>query len=262
MAFVHGEAVIEKPEDLYIPPDALEVILDSFSGPLDLLLYLIKKHKLDILDLPVLKITQQYVSYVELMTDIKLELAADYLLMSATLAEIKSRLLLPRHEEEEEDDPRAELIRRLREYEALKEAAQTLDDLPRQERNIFIAAAQTPEDEPVKHLPHVQLQELVVAFQHAMQRADAFQEHTVAKEALSTRERMSHILSILESGDLIAFDTLFTVDEGRQGVVVSFLAILELVKESLVELVQIAPYDPITIRKRVMSEDGDVYEDI
>lgn len=262
LAFLHGEAVIDKPEDLYIPPEALEVILDSFSGPLDLLLYLIRRHKLDLVDLPVLKITQQYVEYVELMSSLKLELAADYLLMSATLAEIKSRLLLPKHDDEdEEDDPRAALIRRLKEYEALKAAAQTMEQLPRQERDVFVGGAQTPADcEPVKHLPHVQLQELVVAFQQAMKRADAFQEHSIAKEALSTRERMSQILSALDESRFLAFEALFTIQEGKAGVVVSFLAVLELVKESFIEIVQIAPYDPITIRKRQQQQESAFYE--
>ncbi len=264
LAFLNGEAVLDKPEDLYIPPEALEVILESFSGPLDLLLYLIRRHKLDIVDLPILKITQQYVEYVELMSDLKLELAADYLLMSATLAEIKSRLLLPRHDEEtEEEDPRAELIRRLREYEALKSAALELSEIPRQERDIFIAQAETPDTcEPIKHLPHVQLQDLVMAFQDAMRRADAFQEHSIAKEALSTRERMSQILSALEQGGFLNFEQLFTAEEGRAGVVVSFLAVLELVKESLIDIVQLDAYTPISIKKREYDEGNAVYEDL
>ena len=263
LAFVHGEAIVEKPEDLYIPPEALEVILESFSGPLDLLLYLIRRHKLDIIDLPITQITRQYVEYVELMKDLKLELAADYLLMSATLAEIKSRLLLPTHDsEDEEDDPRAELIRRLQEYEALKQAAQSVEQLPRNERDVFIAEAVTPDAcQPIKLLPHVQLQSLVMAFQQAMERADNFKEHTIAREALSTRERMSKILEYIEQQEFVNFEHLFATDEGRQGVVVSFLAILELVKESLIELVQIAAYQPITIRKRLLETAGNVYED-
>lgn len=252
LAFINGEAVLEKPEDLYIPPDALEVILEAFEGPLDFLLYLIRKHKLDIVDLPIYQITQQYVEYVELMTDLKLELAAEYLLMSAMLAEIKSRMLLPKRQDEEgeEEDPRAELIRRLREYEALKQAAQELDEIPRHDRDFFRAKAEThPDCEPIKILPQVSLQELVVAFQHAIQRAEAFEHHHIEREALSTRERMSQILQQLDDKHFLTFEQLFTSEEGRSGVVVSFLAVLELVKESLIELVQAQAYSHIHVRK-------------
>ena len=251
LAFVNGKAMLDKPEDLYIPPDALEVILEAFEGPLDLLLYLIRKQKFDIVTLPVLQITQQYMEYVDLMKDLKLELAAEYLLMAAILAEVKSRLLLPKREdaEEDEDDPRAELIRRLREYEAIKTAAQEIDGLPRQERDLFIASAQTSESvSPIKILPEVSLQELVLSLQSAMKKAQAFEHHQIAREALSTRERMSRILEQLNHEQFVGFETLFTVEEGRAGVVVTFLATLELVKAGLVDLVQAQPYGNIHLK--------------
>lgn len=251
LAFVNGEAVIEKPEDLFIPPDALEVILDAFEGPLDLLLYLIRKQKFDIVNLPVLDITKQYMEYVDVMKDIKLELAGEYLVMAAILAEIKSRVLLPRREaeEEEEDDPRAELIRRLKEYEVIKVAAQELDALPRQERDFFPAEGEPSEScQPVKILPEVTLQELVMSFQHAMQRAASFEHHHIQKETLSTRERMSMILGSVHENEFTEFADLFKPEEGKAGVVVTFLAVLELVKEKLVELVQAEPYSQIHVR--------------
>jgi segregation and condensation protein A len=251
LAFINGQALIEKPEDLYIPPDALELILEAFEGPLDLLLYLIRKQKFDIVNLPVYQVTVQYMEYVDLMKDLKLELAAEYLLMAAILAEVKSRLLLPKRAdaEEDEDDPRAELIRRLKEYELIKHAAQELDNIPRQERDLFNAKAQPNETiEPIKILPKVSMQELVLSFQSAMQRAQAFEHHHIAPEALSTRERMASILEKISRGQFTGFDQLFHASEGKAGVVVTFLAILELVKESLVELVQGEPYANIHIR--------------
>ena len=251
LAFINGEALIEKPEDLYIPPDALELILEAFEGPLDLLLYLIREQKFDIVNLPVYQVTQQYMEYVELMKDIKLELAAEYLLMAAILAEVKSRLLLPKRPdaEEDEDDPRAELIRRLKEYELVKNAALELDSIPRQERDIFTAQAETSDlVAPIRVLPRVSLQEMVLGFQSAMQRAQAFEHHHIEKETLSTRERMSLILEKISSENFTAFDQLFQASEGKAGVVVTFLAILELAKESLIELVQAQPYANIHIR--------------
>ena len=253
LAFVHGEALLEKPEDLYIPPDALEVILESFEGPLDLLLYLIRKQKFDIVTLPILQITRQYMEYVELMTDLKLELAGEYLLMAAILAEIKSRVLLPRREDagEDEQDPRAELIRRLREYEAIKDAAQELDGLPRQERDFYLSSARPSDNcQPIRILPTVTLQELVLSFQEVMKRASAFEHHHIQREALSTRERMSLILERLRDNEFVAFASLFEIEEGRAGVVVTFLAVLELVKESLIELVQAAPFANIHVKPR------------
>lgn len=258
LAFVNGEALIEKPEDLYIPPDALEVILETFEGPLDLLLYLIRKQKFDILELPVLQVTQQYMQYVETLSLVKLELAGEYLVMAAMLAEIKSRLLLPKaaHDEEDEDDPRAELIRRLKEYERIKEAAQDLDQAPRVMRDIFIAHADTSDNvQPIKHLPQVQLQELVLAFSQAMQRANAFEHHHIAKEALSTRERMSMLLSRLGPDEYQSITTFFDPTEGKSGVVVTFIAILELVKEGLVVLQQAQPFSNIHVKLGAHEQD-------
>ena len=251
LAFINGEALIEKPEDLYIPPDALELILEAFEGPLDLLLYLIRKQKFDIVNLPVYQVTQQYMEYVELMKDIKLELAAEYLLMAAILAEVKSRMLLPKRPdaEEDEDDPRAELIRRLKEYERIKHAAQELNNIPRLERDVFTVNVQiAPSVEPIRILPSVSLQELVLGFQSAMQRAQAFEHHHIEKETLSTRERMSLILEQLSTEHFTGFDELFHASEGKSGVVVTFLAILELAKESLIELVQAQPYTNIHVK--------------
>jgi len=258
LAFVNGEALIEKPEDLYIPPDALEVILETFEGPLDLLLYLIRKQKFDILELPVLQVTQQYMQYVETLSLVKLELAGEYLVMAAMLAEIKSRLLLPTaaHDEEDEDDPRAELIRRLKEYERIKEAAQDLDQAPRVMRDIFIAHADTSDNvQPIKHLPQVQLQELVLAFSQAMQRANAFEHHHIAKEALSTRERMSMLLSRLGPDEYQSITTFFDPAEGKSGVVVTFIAILELIKEGLVVLQQAQPFSNIHVKLGAHEQD-------
>ncbi len=251
LAFVNGEALIERPEDLFIPPDALEVILETFEGPLDLLLYLIRKQKFDITTLPVADITKQYMSYVEVMKTLKLELAAEYLLMAAILAEIKSRLLLPKRSDdsEEEDDPRAELIRRLKEYELVKEAAESLDLQPRMERDLFRAKAEVSEEvTPLRVEPDVSMQELVLAFSSAMQRAAAFEHHTIEREALSTRERMSMILEQLTTQAYTPLESLFTIEEGKAGVVVSFLAILELVKEQLIFCVQAGPYARIHVK--------------
>lgn len=251
LAFINGEALITKPEDLYIPPDALEVILETFEGPLDLLLYLIRKQKFDIVELPVLQVTQQYMKYVEVMTDVKLALAGEYLVMAAMLAEIKSRLLLPKHnsEDEDEEDPRAELIRRLKEYEQIKIAAQELDSAPRLQRDFYVADAETSDNvHPIKHLPQVQLQELVSAFYQAMQRASAFDHHQIAREALSTRERMTLILQQLNSQTYVSLDKLLDAEEGRAGLVVTFIAILELVKESLIVFEQGEPFGNLHVK--------------
>lgn len=244
LAFLHGKAVVDKPEDLYIPPDALEIILETFEGPLDLLLYLIKKHKLDVLDLSIFSITEQYVSYVEMMTEFQLELAGEYLVMAALLAQIKSRLLLPVHEElEEEEDPRAELIKRLQEYELFKKAAENLDDIPRVGRDIFIAYAAMPINEDTsQNLPDIELKDLMLALSDVMARAKTFEHHQITAEVLSTRERMSQILQQLsKANSAVVFNALFTPDEGRSGVVVSFIAMLELIKEGLVTCLQVSP---------------------
>ena len=252
LALVYGEAVTELPQDLYIPPDALEVFLEAFEGPLDLLLYLIRKQNIDILDIPVAEITRQYMGYVELMKSVRLELAAEYLVMAAMLAEIKSRMLLPRSAiaEDEEDDPRAELIRRLQEYERFKAAAENVDRLPRLGRDISVPRLDAPEARARKLLPEVSLEELLLSMAEVLRRADMFESHQVTREALSTRERMSEVLERLKGGGIVAFVALFSAEEGRLGVVVTFMAVLELIKESLVELVQNEPFAPIHVRLR------------
>lgn len=256
LALVYGEAVTELPLDLYIPPDALEVFLEAFEGPLDLLLYLIRKQNIDILDIPVAQITQQYMDYVELMKSVRLELAAEYLVMAAMLAEIKSRMLLPRSENtlDEEDDPRAELIRRLQEYERFKQAAEDLDQLPRLEREITIAQAELPKVEQQKRFPEVDLQDVLLAMAEILRRSALFESHQVTRETLSTRERMSLILERLKDRQFVAFSQLFTIEEGRLGVVVTFMAILELVKETLIELVQNHAYSEIHVRVKTHDE--------
>ena len=248
-AIVHGDPVTELPRDLYIPPHALEVFLEAFEGPLDLLLYLIKRHNLDILDIPIAEITRQYMEYIDLMKELRLELAAEYLVMAAMLAEIKSRMLLPRHEElEDEQDPRAELIRRLQEYEQYREAAESLREMPQVGRDVFEVAADSS-TVPVKRVdPKVNIQELIFALKDVMERAELFSHHQVQREPLSVRERMSNILAAVSSESFTEFSTLFTPEEGRLGVVVSLLAILELLREALIEMIQARPFGPIHVR--------------
>ncbi len=252
LALVYGEAFNNLPQDLYIPPDALEVFLEAFEGPLDLLLYLIRKQNIDILDIPVAEITRQYMGYVELMKAVRLELAAEYLVMAAMLAEIKSRMLLPRSAEVEEDelDPRAELIRRLQEYERFKAASEDLDQLPRVGRDLHVPKIDAPDARARKLLPEVSLEELLISMAEVLRRADMFESHQVTRETLSTRERMSEVLERLKDGAFVPFVALFTAEEGRLGVVVTFMAVLELIKESLVELVQNEPFAPIHVRVR------------
>lgn len=252
LALVYGEALTEMPVDLYIPPDALEVFLEAFEGPLDLLLYLIRKQNVDILDIPVAEITRQYMSYVELMKNVRLELAAEYLVMAAMLAEIKSRMLLPRSAEveEEEGDPRAELIRRLQEYERFKAAAEGIDELPRVGRDVLVPRLDAPQAKARKLLPDVALEEILLSMAEVMRRNDLFESHQITREVLSTRERMSEVLERLKGGAFVPFVELFSVEEGKLGVVVTFMAILELVKESLIELVQNEPFAPIHVRAR------------
>jgi len=248
-AYVQGEAVTTLPKDLYIPPDALEVFLEAFEGPLDLLLYLIRRQNLDILDIPIAEITRQYMDYIGLMQDMRLELAAEYLVMAAMLAEIKSRMLLPRHvEEEEEGDPRAELVRRLQEYERYKQAAEDIDQLPRVDRDVFPVSIPAPDKLVVRRPPEVSLQELLIAAKQAMTRAEMFSHHHVQMEPLSVRERMSMVLERLGGDEFTPFTSLFRTGEGRMGVVVSLLAVLELLKESLIELVQSEPFAPVYIK--------------
>ncbi|MFP6816076.1 MAG: ScpA family protein [Pseudomonadales bacterium] len=251
LALVGGEAVTELPTDLYIPPDALEVFLETFEGPLDLLLYLIRRENLDILSIKVAEITAQYMSYIELMGAMQLELAGEYLLMAAMLAEIKSRMLLPRpvRAENDEEDPRAELIRRLQEYEQIKTAAEGLNALPRMERDLLPGRAQRPEMVRQHADPEVDLKEVLVSLARVLQRAEMFQRHSVPLEALSVRERMTDILArVNEADDFVPFVDLFTVEEGRRGVVVSFLALMELIRESMLDFVQNGPYAPIYVR--------------
>nr|WP_314614552.1 ScpA family protein [uncultured Pseudomonas sp.] len=233
----------------------MEVILEAFEGPLDLLLYLIRKQNIDILDIPVAEITRQYMGYVELMKSVRLELAAEYLVMAAMLAEIKSRMLLPRSAEveEEEGDPRAELIRRLQEYERFKAAAEGIDELPRVGRDVVVARLEAPQAKVRKLLPQVSLEELLVSMAEVMRRNDLFESHQITRETLSTRERMGDVLERLKGGAFVPFVELFGAEEGKLGVVVTFMAILELVKESLIELVQNEPFAPIHVRLRAES---------
>jgi segregation and condensation protein A len=249
-AVVGGEPVSQLPTDLYIPPDALEVFLEAFEGPLDLLLYLIRRQNLDILDIPIAEITQQYVEYIDLMREMQFELAAEYLLMAAILAEIKSRMLLPRPEiqADEESDPRAELVRRLQEYERYKNAAEDLDELPRLERNIHTASAYVVDRSTITVPPDVDLKELLLALQDVLNRADLFTHHAIATEPLSVRERMSIVLERLLDHPFTEFHHLFTPEEGRTGVVVTFLALLELLKAQLIEVVQNEPLGQIYIK--------------
>ena len=251
-AVVQGEAVTEIPQDLYIPPDALEVFLEAFEGPLDLLLYLIKRQNIDILEINVANITQQYMQYVSMMDSMQFELAAEYLLMAAMLAEIKSRMLLPRSVEleDDEEDPRAQLIRRLQEYERFKKAAEDIDNMPRLGREIFEASAAPPDIKKERPEPVVEMKELLLALGEVFRRADMFESHQVHREKLSTRERMSQVLTMLSSNAFTPFVALFTVEEGRLGVVVTFLAVMELIKESLVEIVQTEPFGPIHVKAK------------
>ena len=248
-AVVDGEPVVDLPRDLYIPPDALEVFLEAFEGPLDLLLYLVKRQNLDILDIPIATITRQYMEYIDLMKELRLELAAEYLAMAAMLAEIKSRLLLPRPESiDDEEDPRAELVRRLQEYERYKQAAESLDELPRIGRDLVEARAATPHVRIERPQPRVELGDLLAALADVIARAEAFRRHQVQMEWLSVRERMSVVLEHVQHSRFVEFTALFTPHEGRQGVVVTLLAVLELLRESLIDLVQARPFGPVHVR--------------
>lgn len=250
-ALIEGEPLTVIPQDLYIPPDALLIFLEAFEGPLDLLLYLIKRQNIDILNIPIADITRQYMQYIDLMENMELELAAEYLVMASMLAEIKSRMLLPRPpSDDDEDDPRAELIRRLQEYEQFKKAAEDLDALPREERDIFMPQAEMPDIKSEIPLPTVSIKDLLAAFRDVVNRAEQFASHHIEREPLSVRERMTIVLSRLKSTGYTEFQDFFDVKEGRMGVVVSFLAILELVKESMIDLVQNEPYAPIYVRAR------------
>jgi len=249
IAVVRGDTMVKLPEDLYIPPDALEVFLETFQGPLDLLLYLIRKQNLDILDIPIAEVTRQYMGYIELMQELRLELAAEYLLMAAMLAEIKSRMLLPRPQALAEDaDPRAELVRRLQQYERYRQAAERIEDLPRVGREIHLVAVNTDYLPPRKALPDVPFYELIDAFKQVMERAALYRHHRVRLEALSVRERMTEILARVNAADFLNFESLFEPREGRLGLVVTFMAVLELIKEALIVVIQQEPYAPIHVK--------------
>jgi len=249
-AVVNGEPISQLPHDLYIPPQALEVFLEAFEGPLDLLLYLIRRQNLDILDIPLAEITRQYMQYIELMQELQLELAGEYLVMAATLAEIKSRMLLPRPKpaEDGEEDPRAELVRRLQEYERFKRAAEGIDALARMERDVWSVSAELKERQAVRALPQVTLQEMLIAFKDVVARAEMFAHHHIQRERLSVGERMSDILAALQAGAFVAFALLFRPEEGRMGVTVTFVAILELMREGLIDIVQAEAYAPLHVR--------------
>src|SRR5690348_13503212 len=258
LAVVRGEPLLQMPQDLYIPPDALEVFLEAFEGPLDLLLYLIRRQNLDILDIPIAEITRQYMEYIDMMRDVmRLELAAEYLLMAAILGEIKSRLLLPRPPAEEglEDDPRAELVRRLQEYERFKKAAEDIDTLPRVERDTVAVHAEVGERNVVKLPPPLDLKEMLLALKDVMHRAELFGHHAIKREALSVRQRMGELLSRLEDDTFHRFEDLFDLAEGRPGIVVTFLAMLELAKEMLIEIVQEVPLAPIYVKAKASHEE-------
>ena len=250
-AVVEGQPITEMPRDLYIPPQALEVFLEAFEGPLDMLLYLIRRQNLDILDIPIAEITRQYMRYIELMQVLQLELAGEYLLMAATLAEVKSRMLLPRIGSEEaadEGDPRAELVRRLQEYERFKRAAEGIDRMPRLDRDTWVATAELADRKVVRVPPQVSLQEMLLAFQEVLSRSDMFAHHHVQREPLSVRQRMTDVLSLLQTNAFVDFVRLFTPEEGRRGVTVTFVAILELLREGLIEIIQSEAYAPLHVR--------------
>ena len=266
-AVVDGEPVTELPQDLYIPPYALQVFLEAFEGPLDLLLYLIRRQNLDILDIPIAEITRQYVEYIELMKELQLELAGEYLLMAAMLAEIKSRMLLPRPEtaDEEEEDPRAELVRRLQEYERFKKAAEDISELPRVDRDVHVASVEAPERRASTELPDVTLKELLLAFHDVLKRAEMFSNLHVQREPLSVRQRMSEILVRIKAGSFSGFADLFDAEEGRLGVAVTFIAILELLRESVIEVVQAEAYAPLHVRAassvRLATDEGEAVDE-
>jgi len=250
-AIVQGQPYTQLPQDLYIPPDALEVILEAFEGPLDLLLYLIRRQNLDVLDIPIFEITKQYISYIEMLQELQFELAAEYLVMAAILAEIKSRMLLPRPvtDEGEEEDPRAELVRRLQEYERFKQAAEDLDSLPRQNREFAVLEAWVEDRQVNRVPPEVDLQDMLAALRDVLSRAELYSHHHIHLEPLSVRERMTRIIERLRDNPYLEFAEFFTPEEGRMGVVVTFLALMELSREKLVDLVQNQPLGPIYVKQ-------------
>ena len=266
-AVVDGEPLTTLPQDLYIPPYALQVFLEAFEGPLDLLLYLIRRQNIDILNIPVAEITKQYVQYIDVMQELQLELAGEYLLMAAMLAEIKSRMLLPRPvvQEDEEDDPRAELVRRLQEYERFKKAAEDISELPRLERDVFIVSADAPERKVITKMPDVSMKDLLLAFHDVLKRAEMFSNLHLQREPLSVRQRMSEILMRIKAGSFTGFADLFDPEEGRMGVAVTFIAILELLKETVIEVVQSEQFAPLHVRAastvRLVEDDQKLVEE-
>lgn len=252
LATIRGEAVLDLPKDLYIPPDAMKVFLEAFEGPLDFLLYLIRKQNLDVLDIPIASVTRQYMEYIDLMQNLSLELAAEYLVMAAILAEIKSRMLLPRpvNPDNPEEDPRAELVRRLQEYERYKQAAEDMNKLPREERDLFLVQAEASHISVEKPKPNVLLPDLVQALMDVMKRVELHSSHHIQMEALSVREKMSYILAAIQNDEHCLFSSLFNLQEGRLGVVVTFLAMLELLKQGLIEFIQAAPFAPIYLKQK------------
>jgi segregation and condensation protein A len=249
-AVVQGQPFTQMPQDLYIPPDALEVFLEAFEGPLDLLLYLIRRQNLDILDIPIAEITRQYMSFVEMLKDLQFELAAEYLVMAAILAEIKSRLLLPKPpgDDEDEGDPRAELVRRLQEYERFKKAGDDLGNLPREGRDFFLTEAYFEQGQIVRVPPEIDLGDMINALRDVISRAELFSHHHIQREPLSVRERMTRIIEQLRDTPWIEFPQLFTVEEGRMGAVVTFVALMELTRERLIDLIQHEPLGTIYIK--------------
>ncbi|MGH8492040.1 MAG: segregation and condensation protein A [Moraxellaceae bacterium] len=262
-ALVYGQAFTKLPDDLYIPPDALEVFLEAFEGPLDLLLYLIRRQNLDILDIAVADITHQYMQYVEVMRTMNMELAGEYLVMAAVLGEIKSRSLLPRpkgDDGQEEEDPRAELIRRLQEYERFKKAAADLEGMPQEGRDFWPVKVAGPDYTREKELPQIDLREILLALQDVLRRADLFESHQVTRETLTLREKMTHVLELLQGREFVPFVALFTIEEGRLGVVVTFMAILEMVKEGVLSIVQTESFGSIHVKARAQEVEGDGYD--
>jgi segregation and condensation protein A len=252
IAKIHGEPMVEMPADLYIPPEALSVFLEAFEGPLDLLLYLIRKHSLDILDIPMAELTRQYMEYVEMMRTTQLELAAEYLLMAALMIEIKSRMLLPRPKRDDEaqaDDPRAELVRRLLEYERMKKAAADIAEIPVAGRDFSLVEVYI-EQALVERLPGVATRDLAEAWRSILARAKLTRHHRITREELSVRAHMSRIMKRLAPGQFVEFAELFEPERGVPLLIVSFLALLELTRESLIELTQRSPFEPIYVKLR------------
>jgi segregation and condensation protein A len=250
VARIRGEPLTEMPADLYIPPEALSVFLEAFEGPMDLLLYLIRRHSLDILDIPMAELTRQYMEYVEMMRTQQLELAAEYLLMAALLIEIKSRMLLPRpkrQDEAEPEDPRAELVRRLLEYEQMKKAAMALADVPVAGRDFSVVEVYI-EQAVAERLPGIAVADLSEAWRSILARAKMVRHHKITREQLSVRSHMSRILRTLSGGAFTEFSLLFEPEQGVPVLVVSFLALLELARESLIEITQQSAFDPIYVR--------------